>query len=102
MIILHSQHDEKSRRFVEKYGEGNEVLSYPECVQRFPYIRAFPSVIIDVPAYHVPAGTISEEQEAFNVAAHEELVDTPVEWSEVEEAIEAVNQRAADYPPIES
>ena len=57
MIILHNQHDKDSRDFVEKYGEGNTVIEYPECVEQYIYISAFPSVVIDVPAYYQPEQT---------------------------------------------
>lgn len=46
MIILHNPLDKASRDFVASYGAGHEVLEYPDCVQRYPYISAFPSVVV--------------------------------------------------------
>lgn len=98
MIILHSQHEKASRDFVERFGNGNEVIPYPECVQRFPWIRAFPSVILDVPAHNVPAGWFGPDQDAYNVPSHEELVDTPNEWEIVCITQDFVNEWARVSP----
>lgn len=46
MIILHNPLDKASRDFVAAHGAGHEVLEYPDCVQRYPYISAFPSVVV--------------------------------------------------------
>lgn len=100
MIILHSQHDEASRKFVELYGEGNTVIPYPECVKRFPWIRAFPSVIIDVPAHSIPTGWLDQDQIAYNVEAHETLIDTPESWETVEMIVTFVKNFVAVSPPI--
>lgn len=102
MIILHSQHEEYSRNFVEKYGEGNEVIPYPECVKRFPCIRAFPSIIVEVPAHHVPAGWFYPEQEAYNVSFHEEIIDTPKEWEIVQRTASFVEEWVKISPPLEA
>jgi hypothetical protein len=99
MIILHSQHDERSRKFVEQFGEGNEIISYPECIRRFPWIRAFPSVILDVPAHSVPAGWFHPEQKAYNVPAHEELADTPEDWELVCKSQEFIDEWVKVSPP---
>jgi hypothetical protein len=58
MIILHSEYSEESREFVRKYGEGNTVLTYPECLNYYKTISAFPSVVVEVPAYNFPDTTI--------------------------------------------
>jgi len=46
MIILHNPLDKASRDFVAAHGAGNEIMEYPDCVQRYPYISAFPSVVV--------------------------------------------------------
>ena len=102
MVILHNQHDKASREFVDRYGAGNEVIPYPECVQRFPWIRAFPSVILDVPAHHVPSGWFGPGQDAYNVPAHEELVDTPEEWASVKAIADFVTEWVKVSPPVEA
>jgi hypothetical protein len=45
MIILHNPHDKASRDFVDQHGAGMQVLEYPDCIQQFPQISAFPSVV---------------------------------------------------------
>lgn len=100
MIILHSQHEEASRAFVEAYGEGNTVIPYPECVKRFPWIRAFPSVILEVGEHSVPRGWLGPDQVAYNVPAHEELIDTPKDWDTVERSRAFVEEWCKVSPPI--
>jgi hypothetical protein len=46
MIILHNPLDKVSRDFVASHGAGHTILEYPDCVQRYPYISAFPSVVV--------------------------------------------------------
>lgn len=102
MIILHSPFDKASRDFVEAYGEGHTVLEYPECVNQFPNISAFPSVVIEVPAYKTE-DTVGENEEfspGINIPNYTELLRCPANWQEVEDYISMVNQRAIDSPPV--
>lgn len=46
MVILHNPLDKDSREFVAKYGAGHTILEYPDCVQKYPYISCFPSVVV--------------------------------------------------------
>lgn len=54
MIILHNQHDKKSREFVKLYGQNNIVIKYPECINYFPNICTFPSIVIIIPEHSIP------------------------------------------------
>jgi hypothetical protein len=125
MIILHNQHDKDSRDFVEKYGEGNEIIDYPKCVELYPNISAFPSVVIEVPAYHVPAQTIHAldeqgnqimddegnpvppfELSAKNIEGQVEIfrfIDDPCDpdlfWTDIQDYIELITERAQNNPP---
>lgn len=54
MIILHSHHEKQSRRFVELYGKNHQIIEYPECVNYYPRISAFPSVIFFIPTHRIP------------------------------------------------
>ena len=120
MIILHNQHDKDSRDFVEKYGQGNEVIEYPECIEHYPNISAFPSVVIDVPEYTTPAQKIPALDQDGNaiigedgnpippfevpettIPAHIEIFrskddpcDPDVFWGEIQDYLTLINERA--------
>ena len=52
MILLHNQHDEKSRKFLEQNKDKfKEILEYPDCIKRFPNVSRFPAVAVPVPEY---------------------------------------------------
>lgn len=100
-IILHNPHDRLSREFVNTYKEGNTVLNYPECVQSFPYISAFPSVVVDLPEktileYTIPetndpeTGEIIPEQTYPTevIPPHQAIVRKPATWEDVEQYIQ--------------
>ncbi len=91
MIILHNPEDKASRDFVEQHGSGHTVLSYPDCVAQYPYISAFPSVVVDVPATLAvdEAGQPTSEV----IPAHYELVRMPETWSDVDAYLTEVTAR---------
>lgn len=69
-IILHSEFDKESREFVEKYGAGHTILTYPECLSEYPNISAFLSVVVEFPekviaSYTIPEWTDEETKEIF-------------------------------------
>jgi hypothetical protein len=95
MIILHNQEDKASRDFVAAYGAEHTVLLYPACLEHYPRVSGFPSVVIDVPDYVQPA--IIDEQgisPAEFIDAHQELVRCPTTWADVEAVIAKYNQLA--------
>lgn len=123
MIILHSPHDKDSRDFVEKYGKDNIILNYPECLDSYPNISAFPSVVIDVPAYHRPSeiifmkdengddiydnegSPISFTHEAENIDSYVEIyrsIEDPCDpdkfWNDIQDYIKMINERAKNNP----
>lgn len=111
MIILHNPHDKDSRDFVEKYGQDNIILEYPECIETYPYTSAFPSVIINVPGYNVlehtdeldptmitPQHNVEAKEEIFR--SKEDPCDPDEFWKEIQEYIEMVTQRAQENPII--
>jgi hypothetical protein len=56
MILLHQKHDKKSREFKGKHKDKfDEVLEYPECLQRYPNISKFPAVVWSEPEYELEA-----------------------------------------------
>ena len=80
MIILHNELDKTSRDFVESCHEGNVVLNYPDCVKQFPYISAFPSVVVEVPSYKIP---IFEGQPERIMPDDLGIIRLPKDWDDV-------------------
>lgn len=123
MIILHNQHDKDSRDFVDKYGDNNQIIEYPECVEKYVYISAFPSVVIDVPAYYQPSQELTfqvpiEDSTSgdttsstiiipeYNISDHIEIrrfstdpCDIDAFWQDIQDYIKTVNDRAITNPP---
>lgn len=109
-IILNNQHDKVSRDFVNLYGDGKTILNYPNCLEYFQSISAFPSVVIKVPPYRIPEHqeqvVNSETGETEIITIPEEIQETemdemirlPENWAVVESRINFVNQRSVDYP----
>ena len=54
MIILHNPFDKQSRDFIDRYGRGNQIIEYPECVTYYPRISKFPAVVIIIPEHRIP------------------------------------------------
>lgn len=112
MTILHNSMDAVSRVFVESHGAGRTVVDwYCDDAARqsymaagHPYPSAFPSVCVDVPAYHQDAVTVDGVviSEGGDFAAHSELIRLPASWDDVEAFISDVNQRAENSPPMQT
>ena len=52
MILLHNQHDEFSRHFLETHtGRFSQVIEYPDCVDKYPNVSRFPAVVLTVPEH---------------------------------------------------
>lgn len=87
MIILHNSQDAASRVFVEVYGAEHTVIDWYVDHSGYtgPSPSAFPSVVVDVPAYILPAITFSDGSVAPQrlVPAKQELVRAPVTWDDV-------------------
>lgn len=122
MKLLHNDLDKNSRDFLEKYrNEFEEILNYPECLEKYPYISAFPSIVFNIPARYVPQqkfdGIYDEENnEVFApiiIPEHNEneyyhLVrwDDPNEdfnvdglWKLVKQQIAEIEEIKEKYPP---
>lgn len=86
MIILHNPHDKISREFVENYGQNCQILEYPECLNTFPNISAFPSVVLDIPDHIVDKQIIDPPlDEAGNPIT--DIDGNPIQPIEIEEHI---------------
>ncbi len=90
-IIIHNIHDKKSREFVEKYGNNTDVVvieddGYTVRLQ-FPYISAFPTVIISTCEYT----TTNSDGILTTVPADIEYIRSPNTWQEVQDRIDYWN-----------
>ena len=128
MIILHNQHDNDSRDFVEKYGKDNIVISYPECVEQYSNISAFPSVVLEYPDYYQPEifidppldedGNVLKDVDGndfvgeiipeHNVKSHiviyrflTDPCDIDEFWKEIQDHLAVIEEKKIKYPPKE-
>ena len=128
MIILHNQYDKDSRDFVEKYGVDNIIISYPDCVEQYPNISAFPSVVLEYPNYYQPEifidpimdedGNILKDPDGnnlegqiipeHNVKAHNivyrfltDPCDIDQFWNEIQMNLLDIEEKRIKYPPKE-
>lgn len=113
MIILHNPQDQLSRDFVTTYGDSCEVLDwYADEATREAYLAepgnpapsAFPTVVIDIPAYTETLPSYGDNGELLGVAtvtvpAHREALRLPASMAAVEQYLAYVEARAAANPP---
>lgn len=106
MILLHHQESELSRALLATLPEGSTSI---DCTSGIPtgytgpMPSAFPSVVVDVPAY-------AQDVPAFNadggltgmtkqtVAAHQEALRMPASWDAVSQYVAFIAARAAQNP----
>lgn len=113
MIILHNPLDALSRDFITQHGDGNTVIDWQDEAARGVFLAehpdlspsAFPSVLIDVPAYSQDETQINAlgqitGYERQDIEAHEELLRMPADWSVVEAYQAILARRAEDNPPV--
>ena len=52
MILLINKEDAKSRAFYAKHrNEFDEILAYPDCLDRYKELSSFPAIVVDIPEY---------------------------------------------------
>ena len=87
-IIIHNIHDKASREFVAAYGNRNDVTVLEDdglnVRLAFPYISAFPTVVIPTPSYENTdeAGVITQIEGSI------EYLRAPSDWNEVQQRID--------------
>lgn len=87
-IIIHNIHDKASREFVAAYGNRNDVTVLEDdglnVRLAFPYISAFPTVVIPTPSYENTdeAGVITQIEGSI------EYLRAPADWNEVQQRID--------------
>ena len=92
-IIIHNTSDKKSREFVATYGSREDVeieLDDGGPIRiKYPYISAFPTVIIPIPDYKIYTDDLSYTL----VTGSLEYIRSPDFWVEVQERIDYWNNR---------
>jgi len=124
-IIIHSIHDKTSRDFVAAYGNRNDVTVLEDdgysVRLTFPYISAFPTVVIPTPSYTesfistdggVEAIVDTNGGGAFVnldlndnevvVSADVEYIRCPKDWSEVEARINYWENKVPNWKQVDS
>ena len=95
MILLHHNEVELSRKLLATKPENIEVIEGPGEYS----ISAYPSVVVDVPAYLEKRMTFNEAGEflgieTIQISNHKEILRAPVSWEAVQNYIEFINDRA--------
>jgi hypothetical protein len=90
-IIIHNIHDKKSREFVERYKNREDVTIIEDdgylVRLQFPYISAFPTVIISTSEYT----EIDSNSNSVVIPATIEYIRSPDTWKEVQDRIDYWN-----------
>lgn len=111
MIILHNSYDKASRRFISSLGLNDpnspkiKVYDwYRGGKERFiadgyPDLQpsAFPSVLVETPAYEVVADPAKGRLTSTKVEAGPKLVRLPANISDVDAHIDSINTDISDY-----
>lgn len=89
IIIIHNIHDKASRDFISAYGSRTDVTVLEDDGHNvrlmFPYISAFPTVVIPTPEYTTPP---DENGNSTVIPGSIEYIRAPEDWSKVQERID--------------
>lgn len=108
MILLHHPEVELSRTLLAALPEGATALDcstgLPEGYGG-PQPSAYPSVVVDVPAYMADVPKVDElggllGMDRVAVPAHQEALRMPANWAAVASYVAYVTARAAANPPV--
>ena len=87
-IIIHNIHDKASREFVAAYGNRNDVTVLEDdglnVRLAFPYISAFPTVVIPTPSYE----NTDENGIVTQIEGSIEYLRAPEDWNTVQARID--------------
>ena len=99
MIILHNSLDKDSRDFVAAHGAGATIYDWYKGGREVFWaaghtdgVSAFPSVVVDIPGYRVPA-TLAVP--AHTVARRQYALRKPADMTEVQTFLNRMNVRLA-------
>jgi len=88
-IIIHNVQDKSSREFVAAYGNRNDVTVLEDdglhVRLTFPYISAFPTVVIPTPTYQISSSISSS---ITTISASIEYLRAPEDWNIVQDRID--------------
>tara|TARA_R110000868_G_scaffold92441_2_gene256550 strand:+ start:424 stop:792 length:369 start_codon:yes stop_codon:yes gene_type:complete len=115
-IIIYSVHDKVSRQFVDLYGNKNDVIVLEDdgysVRLKYPYISAFPTVIINTPSYtesfiideggggaFVNLDSIGSET---IVPGDVEYIRAPNDWNEVQQRIDYWENKVPNWKKTDS
>ena len=101
-IIIHNIHDKASREFVAAYGNRNDVTVLEDdglhVRLTFPYISAFPTVLISTPSYE----NTDENGVVTNVEGSIEYLRAPADWNAVQERIDYWENKVPNWKQTDS
>ena len=112
MILVHHPEVELSRNLLAALPQGCAVVDWTDEAQRADYLdtislppSAFPSVVVDVPAYADDRPLIGEGGEFLGMAAvvvpaHQEALRLPASWEAVESFTASGAERARLKPAV--
>ena len=104
MKLLHHPESELSRSLLATVPEGVEVIDWTQPHDYDgPPPSAFPSVVVDVPAYSTDMPQYGTDGEFLGmttqaVAAHQEALRMPASWAAVQSFVASVEERARLSP----
>lgn len=89
ILIIHNINDKSSREFIANYGNRSEVFVINDDGYKvrltFPYISAFPTVIIPTPTYQISSSISSS---ITTISASIEYLRSPEDWNVVQDRID--------------
>ena len=101
-IIIHNIHDKASREFVAAYGNRNDVTVLEDDGLKvrlaFPYISAFPTVVIPTPSYE----NTDENGVVTKIDGSIEYLRAPEDWNKVQERIDYWENKVPNWKQTDS
>ena len=101
-IIIHNIHDKASREFVAAYGNRNDVTVLEDdglnVRLAFPYISAFPTVVIPTPSYE----NIDENGTVTQIEGSIEYLRAPEDWNTVQARIDYWENKVPNWKQTDS
>lgn len=101
-IIIHNIHDKASREFVAAYGNRNDVTVLEDdglnVRLAFPYISAFPTVVIPTPSYE----NTDENGTVTQIEGSIEYLRAPEDWNTVQARIDYWENKVPNWKQTDS
>ena len=101
-IIIHNIHDKSSREFVAAYGNRNDVTVLEDdglhVRLTFPYISAFPTVVIPTPSYE----NTDENGVVTKIDGSIEYLRAPEDWNTVQTRIDYWENKVPNWKQTDS